>query len=54
VRWFKTDAAVRVGHELVLATWKLDIVAIVKSQDETGVLQTRLGRHTWRRQILMP
>jgi hypothetical protein len=38
LRWLITVAAVWVGHELVLATWELDIVVIVKSQGETDVL----------------
>ena len=33
--WLKTDAAVWVGHELVLATRDVDIHVIVKSQGET-------------------
>ena len=43
LRWLKADAAVWVGHELVLATWELDIVVIVKSQGETDVLLPRHG-----------
>ena len=39
MRWLITDAAIWVGHELVLATWDVDVHVIVKSQGETGVLQ---------------
>jgi hypothetical protein len=39
LRWLITDAAIWVGHELVLATWDVDVHVIVKSQAETGVLR---------------